>query len=207
MISLPLLLLATVKQILHFIQSSRLCPQNKGVSKRNNNMASLKQACDTRSSNLGTRSSKRSRLHNWRNSLQHLGKQRTRISRHIKGSSCGVGLQPDYKFIWTWRSDKFGGSKGEINQTTPPSFRSAQTTGKNLWEEPPEICLKKKHELVNFLNRNTEGSLAVQTSGNGVFRVSLYKIPEKCRWGGHAPIFALLLQWKQINKLTKRFNR
>lgn len=121
--------------------------------------------------------------------------------------SCGVGLQPDYKFIWTWRSDKFGGSKGEINQTTPPSLRSAQTTGKNLWEEPPEICLKKKHELVNFLNRNTEGSLAVQTSGNGVFRVSLYKIPEKCRWGGHAPIFALLLQWKQINKLTKRFNR
>lgn len=92
-ISLPLLLLATVKQILHFIQSSRLCPQNKGVSKRNNNMASLKQACDTRSSKLGTRSSKRSRLHNWRNSLQHLGKQRTRISRHIKGRSKFIFLR------------------------------------------------------------------------------------------------------------------
>lgn len=92
-ISLPLLLLATVKQILHFIQSSRLCPQNKGVSKRNNNMASLKQACDTRSSTLGTRSSKRSRLHNWRNSLQHLGKQRTRISRHIKGRSKFIFLR------------------------------------------------------------------------------------------------------------------
>lgn len=88
-----LLLLATVKQILHFIQSAWLCPQNKGVSKRNNNMVSLKQACDTRSSNLGTRSSKRSRLHNWRNSLQHLGKQRTRISRHIKGRSKFIFLR------------------------------------------------------------------------------------------------------------------
>lgn len=99
MISLPLLLLATVKQILHFIQSSRLCPQNKGVSKRNNNMASLKQACDTRSSNLGTRSSKRSRLHNC-NTLVSNEQESVAISKEeVNLFSCGVGLQPDYKFI------------------------------------------------------------------------------------------------------------